>query len=198
MYKGSAWAAVVIGSLTATLPTIVLFQAVTYLFVVPLLLGLMCIILGVIALSTGGRYGKHIGKIAVILMLIGTVFPFGMIVYYNRSGYPIVLVVPEQYRGPVRLIIDRDQGVEVPLLDGKYTYQIPETGTLVIKDDSPFRQWHSLTAMYSGGKLIPADHEENLPGEIVSIHSLGSGARVQGGKQEEFIEYFVGTKAEWR
>ncbi len=48
MYKGSAWAAVVIGSLTATLPTIVLFQAVTYLFVVPLLLGLMCIILGVV------------------------------------------------------------------------------------------------------------------------------------------------------
>lgn len=198
MNKGSAWAAVVIGTLTATVPTFVLFQAVTFLFVVPLVLGLVCILLGVIALRTGGRFARHVGWIATILMLVAVVLPFGLIAYHNRSGYPIVLVVPDGYRGPVRLIIDRRQGVEVPLVDGKYTYRIPETGTLVIKDDSPFRQWHSMTAVYSSGKPIPIDHEDNLPADAVSLHSLGSGVRTQGGKQEEYIEDFVGTKAELR
>jgi hypothetical protein len=198
MNKGSGWTALVIGTLTATVPTFVLFQAMTYLFVVPLVLGLVSIILGVTALRNGGWYAGHVGGIAAVLMLVAVVLPFGMIAYYNRSGYPIVLVVPERYRGPVRLIIDRHQGVEVPLVHGKYTYRIPETGTLVIKDDSPFRQWHSMKPMYSSGKPIPIDFEDNLRPDAVSFHSLGSGVSTQGGKEEEYIEDFVGTKAELR
>ena len=198
MNKGSGRAAVVIGAVTATVPTFVLFQAVTYLFVVPLLLGLLCVLLGVAAHRTDRKFARHVGWVAVILMFIAIVLPFGMIAYYNRSGYPIVLVVTEGYQGPVRLIIDRQQGVEVPLVNGKYTYRVPENGILVIKDDSPFRQWHSMTARYTNGKLIPRDNDGNLPPDAVSIHSLGSGVITQGGKREEFIEDFVGTKAAFR
>src|SRR5437660_1703542 len=128
MNRGSAWVAVVIGTLTATLATFMLFQAATCLFVLPLELGLVCVLLGVTALRTEARYARHVGWIAVILMLIA-VLPFGMIAYHNSSGYPIVLVVPEGYPGPVRLIIDKQRGVDVPLVDGEYKYRIPETGT---------------------------------------------------------------------
>jgi hypothetical protein len=198
MNKRSGWAAIIVGTLLATLPTFVLFQMVTLLFVVPLVLGLLCVLLGVTALRKEGKFVRHVGWIAVTLMLVAVILPFGMIAYHNRLGYPIVLVVPEGYRGPVRLIIDRQQGVDVRLIDEKYTYHIPETGMLLIKDDSPFRQWHSMTAMYTDGKLIPIDHPGNLPSDAVSLHSLGSGARIQGGKREEYIEDFVGTKAELR
>jgi hypothetical protein len=198
MNRRSGFAAVIIGILTATIPTFVLFQAVTFLFVVPLVLGMLCVLLGMTALRTGGKFAKHVGWIVVILMLIAVILPFGMIAYHNRSGYPIELVISEGYRGPVRLIIDRQQGVDVPLVDGKYTYRIPETGTLLIKDDSPFRQWHSMTATYTSGKLIPIDYEGDLPPDTVSLHSLGSGVSTQGGKQEKYIEDFVGTRAELR
>ncbi len=198
MNKNSCWAAIVIGVLTAALPTYVLFQAVTFLFLVPLVLGLVCVFLGVTALATGGRYAEYVGWIAGILMLVAVILPFGMIAYHNRSGYPIVLVVPDGYRGPVTLIIDAQLGVDVPLVDGKYTYRVPETGRLVIKDDGPFRQWHSMTAMYSSGKSILIDHENSLPADAVSLHSNGYGFRTRGGKQEEFIEDFIGTKADFR
>jgi hypothetical protein len=198
MNRSSGWAAVIIGTLTATIPTVMLFQAVTYLFVVPLVLGLLCIVLGVTALRTEGTYGKHVGWIAVILMLVGVIVPFGMIAYYDRSGYPIVLVVPTEYRGPIRLIIDRKNGLEVPLVNKKYTYRVPETGTLLIKDDSPFRQWHSMTVIYANGKLIPNNYEGKLPPDTVSHHSLGSGVKTQDGKRQEYMEDFIGTKAEFK
>jgi hypothetical protein len=190
MNKVSGWLAVLIGVLTATIPTFMLMRVVTFLFFVPLVLGVLCVVLGVAALRTDRKFARHIGWIAAILMLIGVILPSGLIAYHNRSGYPIVVVVPEGYRGPVELIIDRQQGVDIPLVDGKYTYHIPQTGTLVIKDDSPFRQWHPETAMYTSGKRIPMAYEGNLPPDTVARHSLGS--------NQERIHYFVGTTTELR
>lgn len=199
MNRNSGWAAVVIGTLTATIPTFLLFRAVTFLFIVPLVLGALCILLGITALLTGMPFSKYVGWIAAILMLIAVLFPFGIVAYHDREGYPIVYVIPEGYRGPVRLIIDRKQGVDVPLKDGRYTYHIPENGTLLIKDDSPFRHRHSLTASYTNGKLIPIDYEDSLPPDTVSLHPLGSGVGSRGGgPEEEYIEDFIGTKAELR
>jgi hypothetical protein len=198
MNRPGGRAALVIGVVTATIPTYVLFQAVTFLFVVPLLLGHVCIGLGVLALRTKSRFLRHVGLLAAVLMLIAILLPLGMIAYNSRSGYPIVMVIPEGYRGPVKLVIDRKEGVDVPLEDGKYTFHLPRSGTLRIKDDSPFRQWHSMTAFYTNGEPIPTDDEDHLPPDVVSLHSLGSGVKIQGGTQEEYIEDFVGTKAEFR
>jgi hypothetical protein len=186
MNKVSGWVAVLIGILTATIPTFMLMGAVTFLCFVPLVLGLLCVVLGVAALRTDRKFARHIGWIAVILMLVGVCLPGGLMIYHNRSGYPTVIVLPEGYRGPVKLITDRQRGVDVPLLDGKYTYHIPQTGTLVIKDDSPFYQWHPETAMYTSGKRIPIAYEEKLAPGTVAFHHIGSTAD------------FVGTEAELR
>jgi hypothetical protein len=109
-----------------------------------------------------------------------------------------VLVVPDGYKGPLRLIIDKEQGIEIPLEDGEYIYRYAENGTLMIKDASPFRHWHSLTAIYANGKPIPIDHEGNVPPDAVSLHFLGSGVSAQGNKEEHYIEDFVGTREEFR
>ncbi len=164
----------------------------------PLVLGSLSILLGLFALRTDSQLRRHVGWIAFVLMVVAVGVPFGMIAYHNRSGDPIVLVIHNGYRGPAKLIIDRKGGVDIPLKDGKHTYVIPASGILVIKDDSPFRHWHSMTASYANGQIIPIDYERRLPSDSVTLHSLGSGVRTQNGKSEEYIEYFVGTKAEMR
>jgi hypothetical protein len=199
MTRVSPILAIIIGILTATIPTFLLFQAVTYLFVVPLGLGLFCIFLGLIGLRTRGKLSQHVVWIAIIIMLGGVFIPFGMIAYYNRSAYPIVVIVPEGYRGPIKLIVDKNRGIDVPLKEGRFIYHIPPSGTLLIKDDGPFHQWHSMTAKYTNGMAIPMRDENTLaPGEV-AYFGLGSGMKVDSqGTREEYIQDFVGTKGELR
>lgn len=195
-----AWAvfALMIGVLTATIPTFLLFRAVTFLFVIPLFLGLLSISLGVAAIRRGPALGKLAAVIAVALLLVAVAVPIGLIAYYNRTGYPILLVIPDNYRGSVRLVIDRDRGVDVPLRDGVYEYRIPASGKLLIREDQPFREWHTEKAVYVSGKQIPIDVEDDLPADKIVLHSLGSGVRTKNGTTEEYIEYFVGTQADLR
>jgi hypothetical protein len=118
----SATVAVIVGVLTTLIPTTVLFLAVTYLFVIPLMAGIICILLGVVGFRTDSPLGRHAGWLAVLLMFVAVGVPFGLITYHNRSGNPIVLVIPAGYRGPIRLVIDRAGGAEIPLQNGRYTY----------------------------------------------------------------------------
>jgi hypothetical protein len=189
--------AVIIGVLTATIPTLLLIQKVTFLFVIPLVLGIVCILLGVYAHRTEGRFGHYVGWIVTMITIVAVPLPFGMIAYYDQPGYPVALVLPDGYRGPVRLIVDRERGIDVPLEDGRYTYRIPDSGTLLIKDDGPFHRWHTMTASYANGNRIPG-YEGNPPNDAISLHSLGSGVMTRGGKDEHCIEDFVGTEAEFR
>jgi hypothetical protein len=191
-----ATVAVIVGVVAAVIPTALLFLAVNLLFVIPLAAGIVCIVLGVVGFRTDSPLGRHVGWLAVLLMIVAVGVPFGLIAYHNRSGHPIVLVVPAGYRGTIRLVIDRERGAEVPLQNGRYTYHIPDDGTLTIKDDSPFRQWHSLTVFDTSGNAIPEDIEDKCPPGVVTIRSLGSGTRTQNGERENFIDYFVGTGAE--
>ena len=196
--KNSPTIAVVIGVLTATIPTILLFRAVTFLCFVPLVFGSISILLGLLAFRTDSQLRRHVGWITIGLMFVAVSLPFGIIAYHNQSGYPIVLVINDDYRGPVRLIIDQQNGVDISLKDETYTYVIPASGILVIKDDSPFGKWHSMTATYANGRSIPIDHENNLPSNSITLHSFGYGVRTQNGKEVRDIGYFVGTKAEFR
>jgi hypothetical protein len=133
--------------------------------------------------------------IALATLLCG--LPMGIWTYFNRSGHPMVFLISEGYQGPVRLIIDKERGIDVPLEEGTYTYRIPQDGTLRIKDASPFRQWHSQTAHYTNNEQIPMDHEGTLLAGAVSFHGLGCHSiEGQDGKRVEVFEYFVGTKAE--
>jgi len=184
--------------LTATIPTFILFQGVTFLFVAPLALGIVCIHLGVVALRAEGKRLRHVDWLAVILMLIAVGLPFGIISYHNQPGHPILMVIPEGHRGPVKLIVDKRHGVDVPLANGTYTYRIPQDGTLRIQDDSPFRKWHTITAVYTNSKPLPRDDGGTRSPGAVLLHSLGSGTSTQEGSQKEHINDFIGTKPEFQ
>jgi hypothetical protein len=189
-------AAVIIGLWTATGPTYLLWQAVSLLFLLPLTLGVVSIVIGVLAIRSDASYWRHVGWIAGVLFGMGILVPCGLIIDAERSGYPIVLVIPDGYRGPIRLTIDKKKGVDIPLHDGRYTYPICQGGTLIIKDARPFYRWHSEMATYAGGKSIPRFEDGHAPPEVVWLHDLGSGVRSWGGNREEYMLYFLGTDVE--
>jgi hypothetical protein len=190
--------AIAIGTATAVIPTIILFAAVTYLFVIPLAIGLFCVFLGITVLLVDGEYAKHVGWIVAILASIGWVAPFGIIAYYEQPGHPIALVVPDGYRGEVKLSVDREQGIKIPLTDGRYVYNISDNGELIIMDAGPFRRWHETTCTYRNGNPIAIAVGDGTSSDAVQLHSLGSGKRFDGVKTEEYVEFFVGTNAELR
>jgi hypothetical protein len=131
-----------------------LFQAVTFLFVVPLVLGLLSVLLGVTALRNEGKYARHVGWIAVALMLLAVILPFGMIAYHNRSGPPVEIVVTSGFKGPIWIVEDPQAGGVIPKVEGKYRVNIPKSGVLRVKTTDMFTKWHSETWRYADGKLI--------------------------------------------
>lgn len=198
MNRRIGWAAITVGALTALIPTVVLFVAVTYLFVIPLAIGLFCVFLGITVLLVDGEYAKHVGWIVAILAAVAWVAPFGIIAYYNQPGHPIALVIPDGYRGRVKLVVDPHQGIEVPLTDGRYTYNISDNGELVIKNAGPFRRWHEMTCTYRSGQPIPIAIADGASSDAVQVHFLGMGKSFDGAKTEEYVKFFLGTAAELR
>src|SRR5438105_1363061 len=95
--KTSGVVAVIVGVFTASVPTFLLYQAVTFLFVIPLILGVLCILLGLVALRTDSSISRHAGWLALVILCIAVGVPFGLIAYHSRSGHPIVLVMPTDY-----------------------------------------------------------------------------------------------------
>jgi hypothetical protein len=192
--RSAARLAIGIGVITLTFPTFILFQAVTCLFVVPLLLGVISVVVGVIALRRTSTMGEAAVATSALLFVLSIVVPCGLIAYANRSRPPVLIVVPDGYRGPVRLIIDPKNGVDMPLENGVYTYCIPNNGRLVIRDADPFRHWHTERARYANGKSLPSP----LSPETVGLRSLSSGSTTQGGVTESYIRFFVGTAEDVR
>ncbi len=180
--------AVLLGIFTAVIPTCLLFQMVTYLFVVPFVAGATAIGLGIIARNRSRPSVMWIGASAVVLCVLGTCGPFAFLEYERYSGHPIEFVIADGYRGPIRLSIDPVNGEEVPLTDGVYTYRIGPDGTMRIKDASPFRRWHTTRARYANGTPIPIDHDHDPNPDRLFFQSVGAG--------RDHIDCFVGTYAE--
>ncbi|MGE3805662.1 MAG: hypothetical protein AB7K24_13380 [Gemmataceae bacterium] len=121
--------------MTAILPTYLLYLRVTYLCLLPLMAGTASILFGIQALRSRATLGSHVGWIALTLSILSVLVSYLVIRQHDRSGQPIVLVIPDGYRGPITLIV-APSGAEVRARDGQYTFQIPESGTLYIRDDS--------------------------------------------------------------
>jgi hypothetical protein len=91
-----AWATVVLGLFVLVVLTVVLDQAVTCLFVVPLLVGLLLLALGCTMLrapaeSLRARYGF---PLALVLAVVASIGPWALLVYSGRSGHPNRVVLP--------------------------------------------------------------------------------------------------------
>src|SRR4051812_17496848 len=82
----------------------------------------------------------------------------------NRSGKPIMIVLPDGYRGEFRIVKDSEHGRELVQHNDWWVFDIPEDGTLYVKDDWPFYRWHGFTVRYRNGRTASTAERGTTPG----------------------------------
>jgi hypothetical protein len=104
---------------------------------------------------------------------------------------PVHYILPDGYWGMFKIVLDEKNGIEVPLKDGRYTYEIPEDGILRLKSFAPLRQMHEESAAYRSGKEIVLP-DGQVPDDVVALRDVGQYSIGDG----PFTVIFVlGTKA---
>jgi len=104
---------------------------------------------------------------------------------------PVHYVLPDGYFGIFKIILDPKNGVDVPLKDRQYTYEIPEDGILRIKSFAALRPMHEESAAYrSGGEIvIPTSQVRD---DVVALRDVG---QYSVGDRPQTIVFVLGTKA---
>ena len=77
----------------------------------------------------------------------------------SSYGSPVHFVVPIGFKGPIRLVLDESNGIEVTTTNGKLFYRIPSTGTLSVTSFKPFEPLSVRTTAYEDGTPIPQEYE---------------------------------------
>jgi hypothetical protein len=189
------WIAIGIGIFLLVVPTFALLRLVTLLVVVPLVGGLAALVIGVIGYAPDKPHWRTFGTLAAIgLGLISVVGPCAMIAWADRSGPPIHFVIPTGFRGGFQLVVDRVNGVDVALRNGRYTYSIPASGVLRVRSLRPFEHWHTVSAAFPDGKPLPWSSQA-LPNDVM-LEELWSGSRSGPQGEEEYLLLLVGTAAD--
>ena len=129
------------GAFTAIVPSLLLFMSVNFLFIVPLLTGALSIFVGWFISDDPSR-NKPLRFAVLALCVIATTAPIALSAYFNRTGYPIRIIVPEDFTGDFSIVRHRETGTEPQFDDGHWVFRIPESGSLIISDDHPFYVWH--------------------------------------------------------
>lgn len=94
-----------IGLLTAVVPTTLLFLAVTYLFAFTLLAGLTTAVLAMWPVTKAERI------IGIFLCGATTLGSIGLLTYASSEGSPTKLIVPNNYVGEIRILEDKKAGI---------------------------------------------------------------------------------------
>ena len=121
----------------------------------------------------------------------------------GSNGTPVHFVVPNDFKGEVRLILDGAHGTEVKPSQGRYEYRIPASGNLRVTSFKPFEPMHVQTAAYEDGTVLEAEietkkgpqGEQPLLGKDAVV--LCGGGLSQKNYEAPVTTFFVGTTAEY-
>lgn len=110
----------------------------------------------------------------------------------NRPPLHVVFVVPNHFRGVLKLRERKHASVKVTPHNGVYLFIFPASGVLDVQGSLPVWQWHTLDAHYENGKTIPVDGEVSVQDDEVAIRDAGvSGGSATSPSTEAW--YVVGT-----
>jgi hypothetical protein len=105
----------------------------------------------------------------------------------SRSGKPVLIILPDSFKGEFQIVKDSKKGEELIEENGCWVFSIPPEGTLYVKNDRPFYLWHTEVIRYKKGG-------------VVNCKDLGAlaGSRRTGPMSEEASTDFDGTAHRWR
>jgi hypothetical protein len=153
----------------------------------------------------GGNYsaasGFGFGRVGFGLLTGLTIL--GLLLWQHEKSGPLIrFVIPAGFQGAFRIIEDNSRGIDPQRINGEYVYSVPATGTLYVKSNKLFREWHRTTAEYADGTPIASEYDD-LPGAPIRLFQLGSMAATTSGTgngpavstpQEDWC--FVGTRTQ--
>lgn len=109
-----------------------------------------------------------------------------------KSSAEVHYVLPDGYVGMFKIVLDETGGVEISPKDGRYVYEIPQSGILKVRSFAPFRPWHDESAAYRNGTKIKL-WDSTVPDDAVALRDLGESTRGNG---PPIIVLVIGTKEE--
>jgi hypothetical protein len=135
--------------------------------------------------------------IRLILLVMTAGFSFSQSACnYGRN---IHFILPDGFTGRFEVVLDEVNGSEIGFENGRYTYEIPQSGILKVKSFEPFQHWHTKTAAYQSGRRISDSSE--VDSNTIALRSVGgSGSRNIGGTNvgPTILGYAIGTEDQAR
>jgi hypothetical protein len=119
------------------------------------------------------------------LMVFGILSSIGC----SAKSPEVRYVLPNDYRGAFVVYTGQADGVSLERTGQRYTVIIPPKGILRVKEKAPFYDWHTTTASFSTGDVIPIGNDEMDQNTVAFWHG---GSRPGG-----LVYEFIGTKLEW-
>lgn len=111
---------------------------------------------------------------------IATVLLIGLICGCRSRTVLVHYVLPNGYRGPLRIVEGRDDSNGYAFDGLRHVYHFPSSGTLHVKTIWPITEWHRLTAEYEDGSPIYWV-EPGPPGpDAIRIRGLGASSDNRG------------------
>jgi hypothetical protein len=104
----------------------------------------------------------------------------------SNSTYPILIILPNDYRGEFSIVKDDKNGQKLALTNNTWVLNIPDSGVLYVSDDRPFYKWHGCSFRYRDGRAV-------------AVEDLGTraGKRSVGSDKTAFGD-FNGTRHMWK
>lgn len=108
---------------------------------------------------------------------------------FQPPTYDIVVVVPNKYRGVVRITEDKDHGSPVNRADH---FVIDESGSCIAADVSLLFGWHKIKAFLPDGQRFPSDTDSGgVEIDAIAVRGVGSGHDSTG---RRYVALVVGTR----
>ena len=80
--------------------------------------------------------------------------------------------MPENFRGPFKVILDTEKGSVVTEVDGEYRVVVPRERIVALKDLSPLLRPHRLNCTYESGEQLTIDPEDP---DVVGLRRMAQG-----------------------
>ncbi len=141
---------VVVGLSTAILPTICLFVSLNLLFPIPLVVGLACALAGTV--KNWPATNRAWTAVGLMICLTSAVGPFALRAIGDRPGKPLRIVLPVGYKGEFSIVSDPKNGMQLQFRDGRWVFEIPDSGVLYVSNTHLFHVWHQEEYFYSDGR----------------------------------------------
>ncbi len=126
---------------------------------------------------TGYWLEKSRNNLPKYIVLVFYVLATGVAIltaWSDRTREPIVMVLPNGYKGIICLKTKQSGEEEIKISNGQYRIEMPESGFRAVSND--FQGWHSYNAEYQDGTTIQYGDEYNTPVNLIAQYSFSSSA----------------------